>query len=627
MIAKSDTWIRGLNQLVSPTQIKRNELAEAVDVQLIEDGKVECPRSGQSYYGASINSRVRGLHYYSKSDGTKELLRSSGTTLKKYVNEVTWSAISGFTYTNDLDTNSVMAYDRLYLCNGIDNLTYYDGSAIISFTPRAAPVISSVTRTGGSTGTHTFSYKITTVTAVGESTPSAANSQVADWTTPSATNYMTLAWSAVTGAVGYNIYGRIDGAWFFMKYVEGNASVSYVDNGVDTPNEAFPPPEGDGTAGPGGKYIAVYKDSLFVLGDPDNPSRLFYSGGGDQINNFSIGGGGGFIDIAKNDGQKGTGLIVFKNSLIVFKDDSTYQFTFTSTGLPQITQVNPSVGCIAPRSICAVENDVFFLSRRGIFTIGNEAGFAFDVLRTNELSSRVRPIVQGIDGAYVQNASALYLTSSDFNVYILSYTPSGSTTNSRCLVYDRERLGWYQWTNMAANSWLTYRGSDGVTHYLYGDDASGYVKEVLSGIDDFGVAIHGYFYLNGEAFKNGIDRYKNLKDIDIVLRRPFGSISLDVVKDGVQTAFSAPIGTISPAINFGHYTFSDFLFGDSDGTGIASADELILRSLKNVNLRDGKTFQLRFDNNSVSRFVLLSAGMAAKPRGERYRLPDDLVQV
>ncbi len=627
MIAKSESWIRGLNQLVSSTQIKPNELAEAVDIQLVEDGKIKCPRSGQAYYGASTDSRVRGLFYFSKSNGTKELIRMSGTTLKKYTSSTVWTPIGGFTYTSDLNTNGVMAYDKLYICNGTDALTYYDGSTITSFTERSAPTISSVVRTGGSAGTHTYSYKVKAVTANGSTTPSAALSATADWTEPSSSNYMTLTWGAVTGATGYEIYGRRDSFWYYMASVEGNGTVTYRDDGTDTPNEAFEVVNVNTTGGAKGKYIAVYKDSLFIAGDPAYPSRLYYTGGGDQVNNFSIDGGGGLIDISVNDGQIITGLIVFKNSLLVFKEDSIYQFTFTTTGLPQITQVNPSLGCIAPRSIVAVENDVFFLSRRGIFTIGNEAGFAFDVLRTNELSSRVRPIVQGIDGAYIQNCSAFYVTSSDFNLYVLSYTPSGSTTNMKALVYDRERLGWYQWTNMTANCWVVHRGTDGVTHYLYGDDGSGYVKEILSGTDDFGSAIHSYFYLKGEAFKNGIDRYKNLKDIDIVLREPFGSISLSVVQDGVQTAFTAPIGTISPAINLGHYTLSDFLLGDSSGTGLSSADELLLRSLKNVNLRNGKTYQLRFDNNSSASFVLLSAGMAAKPRGERYRLPDDLVQV
>ena len=144
---------------------------------------------------------------------------------------------------------------------------------------------------------------------------------------------------------------------------------------------------------------------------------------------------------------------VFKDSLVIFKEDSIYQFTFTSTGVPQVALINASVGAIAPRSIVTVENDVFFLSRRGVFTIGNEPGFAFDVLRTNELSSRVRADIKTIDPAYIQNTAAIYTSDANKNLVIFSYTPSGSTTNTKAIVYDRERMAWYRWTNISANCW------------------------------------------------------------------------------------------------------------------------------------------------------------------------------
>jgi len=625
LVSKSESWIRGLNELVSSTQIKPNELSEASDIQLVEDGKIKCPRDGQSYYGATLDSRVRGLFSYYKSDGTNALLRSSGTALSEYTDATTWTAVTGYSYTSNKNTNGVMANDRLYLVNGSDPLTYYDGSVIQTFTSRSAPTISGVVRTGGSAGTHTYSYKVKAITAVGSTSPSAAVSATADWTEPTVTKYMTITWGAVTGATGYEIYGRRDQFWYFLASVEGNGTVTYVDDATDTPNEAFAAIDVNTTAGPTGSYISVYKDSLFIAGDPTYPSRLYYSGGGDQINNFSIDGGGGLIDVAVNDGQSITGLIVFKDALIIFKTDSIYQFSFSSTGLPSLTQVTGSLGAIAPRSIIAVENDVFFLSRRGVFSIGNEQGFAFDVLRTNELSARTRPTIQTIDPAYIQNASATYVTSSDFNLYILSYTPAGSTTNSNAVVYDRERLGWYKWTNIKANCWNKYVDSTGVTHYLYGDDASGYVKEIFSGSNDFGVGIHGYCHLNSESFKTGVDHYKTLKDLDVVLRTPFGSISLSIVRDGVETVFTAPIGTVNPSINYGHYVFTKFLFGDSFGVGVSSADELLLRSIKNINLRNGKTYQMRFDNNSSASFVLLSSRMTARPRGDRYRLSTDLV--
>ena len=627
---KSDKWIRGLNILVSATQIRPDEVAEMTDSQLIEDGKIQCPRDGQAYYGTTNGSRITGLYPFNKSDGTKQLVSTSGTGLYKYTSATAWTLLTGQTYTTTLNTNGIMTHDRLYLCNGTEGLSYYGGTSITTFTAVGTANTPTVTPTGG-TGAYTYSYKITAVTAVGESIASATGTSTGLQQTLDSTHYMTVAWSATTSAIGYNIYGRKDGQWFFLAYNDGNANVSYVDKAQDTPISYLSAGyhTGDQTAGPKGTLIEVYHDSIFIAGDTASPSTLYLSGGFDAINNFTSDTGGGTLTVGQNDGQKITGLKVFKNALIVFKEDSIYQFSFTSSGAPSLQLINGAVGCIAPRSIVVVENDVYFLSRRGVFTIGNEPGFAFDVLRTNELSSRVRGDIKGIDAAYIQNAAAVYTSDSNKNLVIFSYTPSGSTTNSKALVYDRERLGWYRWTNIQANCWAKWVDSSSATHYLYGDDASGYVKEILTGTNDFSSAIHGYFSLRAESFgtkgnESNISTYKILKDISIVLRKPSGSVSLSLITDGVTTAYSNNIGTVSPTINFAHYVFNRFLFKTSYGTGVSSADNLALRTVKNVNV-EAKTFQLVFDNNSSASFVLLEVKISAKPRADRYRVSGDIV--
>lgn len=622
--SKINSFNRGLNKLVSNTQLKSNELSEAVNIQLIEDGKVMCPRMGQAYYGAEVGSKVTGLTGYYKADGTRELIRMCGTTLQKY-NAGSWDNISGFAYTTGLDADMVTAYDNLYICNGTDVLTKYDGTSISSFTSLDAPVMTSVTRTGGSAGSYTFSYKVTAVSENGETLPSSAGTATVNQATLSSTVYMTIVWEASENAVGYNIYGRKDGSWYFIAYVEGGSTLSYIDNGTITPTEVFAPPEANTTQGPKGKYIASYKDTIFIYGDPDNPSRLYYSGGGDKVDDFSIGNGGGFIDISKNDGTVGTGMIQYRNTLIVFKEDSIYQFDFTSSGLPSITQINPAVGAISRRSIVMVENDIYFASRRGIFTVGNEPGFSFDVLRTNEISARIRPVFQQINASYMSDIAAIYATADNYNLVIFAYTPAGETTNSKAIVFDRERLAWYEWTDIQANCWTQYNPSlqGGATRVLYGDDSSGYVKQILTGSDDFGSGIHGYFKTASDDFGD-LNVYKNLRDIDIIMRNPQGSVTLDILSDGITTEKTVSINTIYPSINWGHYVFSSFLLGESYGTGISSQDENVIRTLRNNNI-EGRSFLLSFDNNSSASFILLEADMTCKERSERYRHSEDII--
>ena len=84
-----------------------------------------------------------------------------------------------------------MAYDRLYLQNGQDNLTYYDGTDITTFTGILAPTNTLATfvkkpSTGGSASLspsaspsnapeYTYSYKVSAYTEVGETDPSSAS--------------------------------------------------------------------------------------------------------------------------------------------------------------------------------------------------------------------------------------------------------------------------------------------------------------------------------------------------------------------------------------------------------------------------------------------------------------------
>ena len=617
-------FLRGLNKLVSNTQIGKGELSVATDIQLIEDGKVQCPRLGQGYFGNSSGTRVNGIIGFYQADGSQELVRMSGTTLQKLnTSTLDWDNISGAAYTDATNANMVMAYDNLYICNGVDSLTKYDGSTVASFSAIDTPAEPTVTRNGGGAGSYTFSYKVTAKTDTGETAPSDAGTTTLDQGTLTSDVYMDIEWVAVTGAVGYNLYGRTDGSWYFIATIDGNTSVTYEDKGLIVPEMAFPPPEADTTEGPLGTYITVYKDSLFICGDPDNPSRLYYSGGGDKVSDFTIGNGGGFVDIAKNDGTVLTGLIVFKNRLLVFKEDSIYQFSLSSAGLPQITQINPAIGCIAPRSIIAVENDVYFASRRGVFTVGNEPGYAFDVLRTNELSAKVRPVYQAISSTYMSNMAAVYATVSSMNLVIFAYTPSGGTVNSKALVFDRDRMAWYEWTNINANCWTQYIDTDNSVKVLYGDDSSGYVCRALNGSDDFGSGIHGYFSTGALDFK-ALNYYKKLKDIDLVIRSPTGTIAMDIVVDGVTTAKSINMSTISPTVSWSHYVWNTFVLGKSVGEGVTAQDDNLLRTMKNLNI-EGRSFLFKFDNNSSASFVLLEMYTSAKPRSLRYRHSGDVV--
>lgn len=88
-----------------------------------------------------------------------------------------------------------------------------------------------VTATPGAAGTlnnATYSYKVTSLNAAGQETaPNAA--ATATTSAGAGAGSVGLAWSAVTGAASYNVYGRISGSWGLLANV---VSPAYTDTGA-----------------------------------------------------------------------------------------------------------------------------------------------------------------------------------------------------------------------------------------------------------------------------------------------------------------------------------------------------------------------------------------------------------
>lgn len=102
----------------------------------------------------------------------------------------------------------------------------------------AAPVQSSLATatSGGTLAAGTYYYVVTALNANGETVASNEKNIV----TTGATSTVTVSWSAVTGATGYNIYrSNATGTETFLISV--GAVVTYTDTGSGTPTSVLPP--------------------------------------------------------------------------------------------------------------------------------------------------------------------------------------------------------------------------------------------------------------------------------------------------------------------------------------------------------------------------------------------------
>lgn len=125
------------------------------------------------------------------------------------------------------------------------------GGTLLNASGAALAAIGTVTATsaitGGSLAAGAYAYRVSAYNQYGEGIASA---EVTATVASGIAGSVSLSWAAVTGAVGYRIYGRTAGAEQLIgsQLVPG-ATTAFVDTGSITPNGAVPTV--DHTAGPG----------------------------------------------------------------------------------------------------------------------------------------------------------------------------------------------------------------------------------------------------------------------------------------------------------------------------------------------------------------------------------------
>lgn len=481
-------FVSGGNSSQDETLIKDSELTEYKNILLDLDGI--SPRPGiDDYTTDNGDTRIQGGISFYKSDGTRKLLVMSGGRLKEWSGS--WSTIGSTVYSTTADAEFVQARDKVWIFNGVNNLTYYDGSTITSYTALTTPGKPTVAPQG-TTGHTTYSYRISAFNSVGETLCSTATATTTGTASISVSNYNKLTWSAVSNAAGYNVYGR---------YSTGKGETllttvytpTYDDRPLSTASELLEPslsiypPESNTTGGVICSMAIFAISRIFAAGDPTYPSRLFYSGVGTQLGNFNGSDYGGlWVDVFPNDGAKIRSIIPFQGGVIIFKDNAVYKFSFTSAvigdtqvSVPQLEEITRSFGGISFRGTKAVENDVVFPAKKdgrlAFYSLGNQENYAGSVLRTNELSIKVEEKLKDINLTYLSGATGFYFNS----IYMCGVPKSGSTINNRTWILDTRFGAWVYWEDFYPSFFMSYEDSSGNVVPLFAKENDGILTELF----------------------------------------------------------------------------------------------------------------------------------------------------
>lgn len=234
------------------------------------------------------------------------------------------------------------------------------------------------------------------------------------------------------------------------------------------------------------KYLIFYKSCLWAAGNntAGYGSRLYRSGNGATtaaaVGNFTYSTANPLatsVDISQSDGQDLKGFFKHQDFLYALKERSLWRVSVGTDSGGTITQelVDPARGTDSHFSIDTVDNDNFMFNEMGVYATGYEPNI-LDQIRTNIVSLRVDQKLKQIEKSRLDDVVGIYFD----NHYYLSYTSGGGGSNDTILVYDRQRLGWWEFQvsdssgNLTgANCFSEYKNTSGETKLYFGSATDG----------------------------------------------------------------------------------------------------------------------------------------------------------
>ena len=455
-----------------------DSLSDMQNMEIVQDNVLR-PRPSLVRYGTQPTLDVIGRAEIRYNDVRSIVwaMNDSGVgKLYKQTDGGSYTLIGG-TYDDEAWLSGVQAKNKLYIYNGVDNLSYVDLSSntIQTYTALATPSAPSVTMAGSTSSVYTYYYKITANNAVGESIASTAGSDDAgkrreEWVAN--TDYMTLTWGSVAGATSYTVYVGESASKTYELFTTDK--LTFVDTGQIYPNIFKEAPQGNSTQGAifEHMYIDTRNSQLFGI---TSDNKLYYSapGSGD----FSPFEGGGWVAIDENGDTKLNYVTGFRNG----KGDPVitvsargaagkgklYHITFDTLTVgeqlivyPNVTEANGQSGTYAPRATIKARDSITYPTGADFKSTGTSQNIV-NILTTNRIDQVIEPDVEKINLENLHKAVGV-----EYRDRLFFSLPVGSTENNQIWYVDfsRKNLWVLRWPVAAKDMWL-YEDNSGKTHF------------------------------------------------------------------------------------------------------------------------------------------------------------------
>src|SRR6185312_13978142 len=292
--AEWDTFRKGLNLLLKPTELGRDELAQADNIMLIGGG-VPTGRWGTSpYFTVNATGAINGFATYNNTASlTNELIALSDQGYLAKKNGSGSTVLTGQSYPSGTSMRSEQLGGITYFVSKDVPLTEYNGSALAVFATISPPTGGTASNFSGASGTFTWSWKVTTLSPNGGETTPLGPILLPNLPQNLTTTRVDIFWTGASAASisGYQIYRGLPGNETFLAAV-GASTTKYNDFG-DPASETIFPPLANTTGGVKSQFIVKAGDRLLMV-PADDPTKLIISGRYPYQSDFNWANGGGF---------------------------------------------------------------------------------------------------------------------------------------------------------------------------------------------------------------------------------------------------------------------------------------------------------------------------------------------
>lgn len=583
--ASGSGFKRGYQSFVTDSRTPFDALSDMTNVTLDQDN-LPRPRESTVLFGSQPLGEVIGADTFikivnglpEKWDITMQVIGGVGKVhTRKDGGDWTVATGAGNSYDDEAIATFCQSGNRVYISNASDSMSYFDivSGAVVVYTALTTPSTPTATGTGLTGTNFTYYYRVSANNSVGESAASVADSEqvstIRDSWTP-ASQYITITWSAVSGATSYNVYvGTVAGE---EKYLTTVNALTCKDDGSLQPNVFKQAPNGNSTEGPVLSNMWNKDGQLLGVGDINNPDYLWYDAGSTAVGDFSPFNGGGNVSINKGGDTVPTAVRAFRTgkgdpAITVLSSGvagvgKMHHVVFTTTTfdnnvitIPNVQEASGQGGTTSPRAVVEINNSLHYPTGQDFQSTGTSANIQ-NILSTSSIGNDILPDIRQLNLLAMKNSCGLAFENKAFWA-----VPVNSSTNNQIWVKDFSRRGiWIMpWIISAKFMWLSENNMTGkVSFCIYdGTNILEFSRSVAT--QDNGVAFRTRVAHEGLVWSDSGMTMGAIQEQRFKLLQPSGTIQINsfgLDEDGaVNTLGSSSFTQMSSFTGWEQLFYSD----------------------------------------------------------------------